>query len=366
MKFIDLKTQYNKIEEPINARINNVLQHGQYIMGPEVVELEEKLSDYTNSKFCVAVSSGTDALLIAMMALEIKPGDEIITTSFTFVSTAEMICLLGAKPIFVDIDPDTYNVSPTAIEEAITSNTKLIIAVSLYGQCADFDEINQIADKYNIPVIEDAAQSFGATYKGKKSCSLTTIACTSFFPSKPLGCYGDAGACFTNDEVLAKSMRKIRLHGQDKRYEHSRIGINGRMDTIQAAILLEKLKLFPNEVCKRVEIGKKYTEAINASNIKIKTPTIKGHNLSVYAQYTIAVEGRDELKDKLFESGIPTAIHYPNPLHKQSAFIKKYKYKHSLINSETAAKEVISLPMHPYLKVEEQNSVIDLLMENIG
>lgn len=365
MEFIDLKTQYRKIEESVNERINIVLQHGQYIMGPEVGELEEKLANYTNSKYCIAVSSGTDALLIAMMALGIKSGDEVITTPFTFVSTGEMICLLGAIPVFVDIDPDTYNILPEAIEEAITSNTKLILAVSLYGQCADFDEINGIADKYGLPVIEDAAQSFGATYKGKQSCSLTTIACTSFFPSKPLGCYGDAGACFTNDEALARSMREIRVHGQDRRYHYPQTGINGRMDTIQAAVLLEKLTLFPDEVCKRIEIGKKYSEAIQASNISVKTPFVKEHNVSVYAQYTIAVDERDKLKEKLFQSGIPVSIHYPVPLHKQPAY-KMYNNKNkTLSNSEMAAEKVMSLPMHPYLNAEDQSSVVDLLTLNV-
>lgn len=361
MEFIDLKTQYKIIEESVNVRINTVLQHGQYIMGPEVSELEEKLSDYTNSKYCIAVSSGTDALFIAMMALGIKSGDEVITTPFTFVSTGEMICLLGTKPVFVDIDPDTYNILPEAIEEVITPKTKLIIAVSLYGQCADFDEINNIADKHGIPVIEDAAQSFGATYKGQQSCSLTTIACTSFYPSKPLGCYGDAGACFTNDERLAKSMKEIRIHGQDRHFHYSQLGINGRMDTIQAAILLEKLKLFPEEVSKRANIGLRYSEEINALSITVKTPLIKEGNSSVYAQYTIAVENRDELKKELMENDIPTTIHYPTPLHKQPVFKSFINQRNNLINTNLAASKVLGLPMHPYLSVEQQDTIINTL-----
>ncbi len=297
MQFIDLKTQYKNIEDKIKSRIDEVLKHGQYIMGPEVFELENKLSEFTGSKHCIAVSSGTDALLIAMMALEIKPGDEIITTPFTFISTVETICLLGATPVFVDIEPDTYNISVESIKNVITSKTRLIIAVSLYGQCADFDEINEIAAQHEIPVIEDAAQSLGATYKGRKSCSLTTIGCTSFFPSKPLGCYGDGGACFTEDESLAKSMREIRVHGQESRYYHPRIGINGRMDTIQAAILLKKLEIFPEEIKARNKVANKYSEFFQKKDIGNLTPVIRKYNTSVYAQYTIAVDDRDTLKN---------------------------------------------------------------------
>ena len=234
--FIDLKTQYEAIKPDIQERINRVLDHGQYVMGPEIFELEEKLAEYVGVKHCIAASSGTDTLLIAMMALGINPGDEVITTPFTFIATGEMIALIGAIPVFVDIDPRTYNIDPSKIEAAITSKTKAIMPVSLYGQCADMGAINAIADKYNLPVIEDAAQSFGATYNGKKSCGLSTIGSASFFPSKPLGAYGDGGALFTDDDNLAKLMREIRLHGQDRHYHHPRIGINGRMDTIQAAV----------------------------------------------------------------------------------------------------------------------------------
>ena len=252
LDFIDLATQQDGLREGIENRIHRVLHHGAYIMGPEVTELEAQLAAYTGSKHCITVASGTDALLIAMMALGIKPGDEIITTPFTFIATGEMIALIGAKPVFVDIDPRTYNLDPALIEAAITPRTKAIMPVSLYGQCAEFDEINAIAAKHGLPVIEDAAQSFGATYKGRKSCALSTIGCTSFFPSKPLGCYGDGGACFTDDDALAKLMREIRVHGQERRYYHPIIGVNGRMDTLQCAVLLAKMPTFPDEVRARV------------------------------------------------------------------------------------------------------------------
>ena len=360
MQFIDLKTQYKSIEDRVTQRIQKVLDHGQYIMGPEVSELEEKLSDYTGSRHCITVSSGTDALLVAMMALGIKPGDEVITTPFTFISTGEMISLLGARPVFVDIQPDTYNISPEAIEEAITEKTRLILAVSLYGQCADLNEINAIAEKKGIPVIEDAAQSFGATYKGKQSCALTTIGCTSFFPSKPLGCYGDGGACFTDDDDLAGRMREIRVHGQNRRYHHPRIGINGRFDTIQAAVLLEKLEIFPEEVRRRIAVGARYSELLGECDGAIRTPCIKESNTSVFAQYTIALDERDRLSEVLSDENIPTAIHYPLPLHKQPAF-SSYEQKHSLVNSENAARMVISLPMHPYLEDEEQITIVNYI-----
>ena len=244
IKFIDLQSQYQTIKPKIDGRINNVLDHGQYILGPEVEELEKELSKFVGVKHCISASSGTDTLLMSLMALDIGYGDEVITSPFTFISTVEVIALLGAKPVFVDINPRTYNLDHHLIEEKISSKTKAIMPVSLYGQCPDFDKINAIANKHNLPVIEDAAQSFGAKYKGKRSCSLSTIGSTSFFPSKPLGCYGDGGALFTDDDEIAKSLREIRAHGQDRRYHHPRVGINGRLDTLQAAILLEKLSIF--------------------------------------------------------------------------------------------------------------------------
>jgi UDP-2-acetamido-2-deoxy-ribo-hexuluronate aminotransferase len=349
--FINLKKQYVNIQPQIEKQMDEVLNNTAFIMGDKVGLLEQKLADYVGVKHCISVSSGTDALLIAMMALGIGPDDEVITTPFSFIATAETIVLLGAKPVFVDIDPRTYNIDPKQIEAAITPKTKAIMPVSLYGQCADFDAINQ----YNIPVIEDAAQSFGATYKGQKSCSLSTIGCTSFFPSKPLGGYGDGGACFTNDDNLAKIMREIRVHGQDKRYHHARIGINGRMDTLQAAILLAKLEIFPQEVKARHRIGEAYTEALKDI---VTTPYIESHNTSVYAQYTIQVDNRNELQQKLKEQGIPTAVHYPIPLNKQAAFARRGNPLWlPLPVAEQVAQRVISLPMHPYLTEDEQSSI---------
>ena len=347
MEFIDLKTQQAEIRDDIEDNIRKVLDHGQYIMGPEVLQLEEKLAEYVGVKHCIGVSSGTDALLIAMMALEIGPGDEVITTPFTYFATGEMITLLGAKPVFVDIDEQTYNINPYKIEQAISTKTKAIVPVSLYGQCADFDRINDIASKYSLPVIEDGAQSFGATYKGRKSCGLSTIGCTSFFPSKPLGGYGDSGACFTDNDELANVMRQVRSHGQDRRYHHLRIGINGRMDTIQAAILLVKFDLFKKEVEARQVAGAKYSQLLRENCSEIITPFIEKNNTSVYAQYTIQVKNRDELQRLLKTEGIPTAVHYPICLNKQPA-TKTSEF--NLPVSESLANKVMSLPMHPYLK----------------
>jgi UDP-2-acetamido-2-deoxy-ribo-hexuluronate aminotransferase len=358
--FINLKAQQTVISPKLEKNIHQVLQHSKYIMGPEIPELEQKLADYVGSKHCITVSSGTDALLIALMALGVGQGDEVITTPFSFIATAETIVLLGATPIFVDIKPDTYNIEPTQIEAAITPKTKAIMPVSLYGQCADFDSINAIAQKHNLPLIEDGAQSFGATYKGRNSCGLSTIGCTSFFPSKPLGGYGDGGACFTNDDNLAKIMREIRVHGQDKRYHHARIGINGRMDTLQAAILLAKLEIFPQEVEARNRIGQAYTQALKEI---VTTPYIEPHNTSVYAQYTIQVDNRDELQKKLKEQGIPTAVHYPIPLNKQPAFAH-LKPRDCLV-ADKVAQRVISLPMHPYLTEIEQTNICKTIVRAI-
>ena len=369
--FIDLKSQYKALEENIKSRINTVLEHGQYVMGPEVAELEAKLAEFVGVKHCISASSGTDTLMIAMMALGIGAGDEVITTPFTFIATGEMIALLGAIPVFVDIDPKTYNLDPAKIEAAITSKTKAIMPVSLYGQCADFDAINAIADKYGLPVIEDAAQSFGATYKGRKSCNLSTIGSTSFFPSKPLGAYGDGGALFTNDDALAKAMREIRVHGQEKRYYHSRIGINGRLDTLQAAILLAKLERFDWEVEQRARLGARYTQLIQQGNVKNKTasiitPEIEPHNTSVYAQYTIRVKNREQVQQKLKEASIPTAVHYPVPLHLQLAFASLRQGEGSFPISEAISKEVMSLPMGPDLDTDTQNKIVNCLFEAVS
>lgn len=360
MQFIDLKTQSNRIEERVFARLKTIFNHGAYIMGPEIVELEQALGKFVGVEHALAVSSGTDALLIALMALGVGPGDEVITTPFSFFATAEMIALLGAKPVFVDIDQDTYNIDVSGIEAKITAKTKAIMPVSLYGQCADFDEINSIAKKYNLPVIEDAAQSFGATYKGRQSCGLTTIGCTSFFPSKPLGCYGDGGACFTNDAELAARMNEIRTHGQSKRYYHTRLGINGRLDTIQAAILLEKLVIFPEEIQLREQVAARYQQLLPAG---VRKPIIRYHNTSVFAQYTIEMPLRDEAQQALQKRGIPTAVHYPLGLHEQSIFKELYPAKQVFPKTENAARRVISLPMHPYLTSGEQQEICKALQE---
>ena len=357
LEFIDLKTQQDIIRPQLKKNIDKVLRHGQYIMGPEVGELEEKLADYVRVEHCIGVSSGTDALLIALMALEIGAGDEVITTPFTFIATGEMIGFLGAKPVFIDIDPKTYNIDPSKIEAAITPQTKAIMPVSLFGQCADFDAINLIAEKHGLPIIEDGCQSLGATYKSKASCGLSTIGCTSFFPSKPLGGYGDSGACFTNDENLAKVMREIRVHGQDRRYHHPRIGINGRMDTMQAAILLAKLEVFPEEVEMRQQVGDRYTKLIEdaSQNCPIIAPYIEPYNTSVYAQYTLQVENRGEKLEKLNSLGIPTAVHYPVPLNKQPALETS---EFNLPLAEDLSNKVMSLPMHPFLDAQAQEKIV--------
>lgn len=345
MQFIDLATQQARIKDKIDAGIQRVLAHGQYILGPEVTELEEKLAAFTGAKYCITCANGTDALQIAQMALGIGPGDEVITPGFTYIATAETVALLGAKPVYVDVCPNTYNLDPTKLEAAITPHTKAIIPVSLYGQCADFDAINAIAAKHGIPVIEDAAQSFGASYKGKKSCNLATIACTSFFPSKPLGCYGDGGAVFTNDEALAKVIRQIARHGQDKRYHHIRVGVNSRLDTLQAAILLPKLEIFAEEIELRNQVAANYTRLLNDAGIHT-TPHVEVYNTSAWAQYTIRVKNREQVQQKLKEAGIPTAVHYPIPLNKQPAVRGETV---SLPVGDKIAEEVISLPMHPYM-----------------
>ncbi len=352
MQFIDLKQQYARIEDDVLARMRAVLDHGQYIMGPEVTELEEKLAAYVGVKHCISMSSGTDALLVALMAFGIGRGDEVITTPFTFIATAEVIALLGAKPVYVDIDPQTYNLDPALIEAAITPSTKAIMPVSLYGQCADMDAINAIGEKHGLPVIEDAAQSFGATYKGRRSCGLSTIGCTSFFPSKPLGGYGDGGACFTNDDGLAKTMGEIRNHGQDRRYHHPLVGINGRLDSLQAAVLLAKLPIFDDEVERRARVGARYSELLKDV---VVTPFIESHNLSVYAQYTIQVEDREALQKQLGDADVPTAVHYPVPLNKQPALEDKDA---KVPVSDVTAERVMSLPMHPYLSEADQDAVV--------
>jgi UDP-2-acetamido-2-deoxy-ribo-hexuluronate aminotransferase len=359
MQFIDLAAQQARIKDKIDAGIQRVLAHGKYILGPEVDELEEKLAAYVGAKYCISVANGTDALQIAQMALGIGFGDEVIVPGFSYIATAETTAVLGAKPVYVDIDPVTFNIDPKKIEAAITQRTKAIIPVSLYGQCADFDSINAIAEKYNLAVIEDGAQSFGATYKGRKSCNLTTIGCSSFFPSKPLGCYGDGGAVFTNNEELAKFIRQIARHGQDKRYHHIRVGVNSRLDTLQAAILLPKLEILDEEIVLRNQVAARYAELLKDANVI--TPEIEAHNTSVWAQYTVRSENRNALQDKLKAAGIPTAIHYPIPLNKQPAVADASV---SLPIGDRVADEVISLPMHPYLSYDQAFKVTSSLNSN--
>jgi len=360
ISFIDLKTQYSELESQINQRIQTVLEHGQYIMGPEVRELEEKLEEYTGAKHCITVASGTEALLISLMALGIKPGDEVITTPFSFIATAEVIVRLGAIPVFVDIEKDTCNIDASLIEEKITVKTKAIMPVSLYGQPADMGEINAITEKHNIPVIEDAAQSFGATYKDRKSCKLSTIGCTSFFPSKPLGCYGDGGAIFTSDDELAQACREIRVHGQSKRYHHSHIGVGGRMDTIQCAILLAKLNRFDWEVEQRRCNGQYYNKLMDTYGFSRVQQ--RSDRSSVFAQYTIFVEERDKLQVKLKAAGIPTAVHYPVPLNLQPVF-SKLSFRDSYPIAEEVSKKVMSLPMGADLSQKTQQFIVSALSE---
>ena len=345
IEFIDLKAQQARLKEKIDAGIQNVLAHGQYILGPEVQELEEKLAAYVGAKYCITCANGTDALQIVQMSFGIGPGDEVITPGFTYIATAETVAVLGATPVYVDVNPKTYNLDVEKLEAAITPRTKAIIPVSLYGQCADFDAINTIAAKYNLPVIEDAAQSFGATYKGRKSCNLSTVACTSFFPSKPLGCYGDGGAIFTNDDELAKVIRQIARHGQDRRYHHVRIGVNSRLDTLQAAILLPKLEILDDEMQARQRVAETYTQLFNEAGI-LTTPFIEAHNQSAWAQYTIQVDCRSGVQEALKARGIPTAVHYPIPLNKQPAVADVNAV---LPVGDAVAQRVMSLPMHPYM-----------------
>ncbi len=351
----NLKTQYRELKASIDARMQAVLQHGQYIMGPEVAELEAKLAAFTGAKHCIGVCDGTTAMMIAMMALGIKAGDEVVTTPFTFIATGEMIALLGAQPVFVDIDSRTFNLDPARIEAAITQRTRAILPVSLYGQCADLDAINEVAARHGLPVIEDAAQSFGATYKGRRSCALSTIATTSFFPTKPLGCYGDGGACFTDDDTLAERMRQIRVHGQSRRYYHPIIGMNGRLDTLQAAILLAKLERLEQELADRVRIAARYTRLLEGA---VVTPHIELHNVSAFAQYTIHVDKREEVQAQLKAAGVPTAVHYPVPLNMQPAFAYLGQGEGRFPESDRAARRVMSLPMDAYLDEATQDHIV--------
>ena len=362
MDFIDLKTQYQRVRESMNRRMQAVLDHGQFVLGAEHQELERKLADYVGVKHCIGASSGTDTLLIALLAYGIGRGDEVITSPFTFIATGEMIALAGAKPVFVDIDARTYNLDPRLLEAAITPRTKAIMPVSLYGQVGDMDGINAIARKHRLPVIEDAAQSFGAKYRGKRSCALSEVGSTSFFPSKPLGAYGDGGALFTDDDEVAKLMREIRVHGQDRRYHHPRLGINGRLDTLQAAVLLAKMEIFDDEVEARMRIGGRYSELIaEALGDRVTTPLLAPGCTSVYAQYTIEVANREKVEQAMKAQGIPTAVHYPMPLHLQPVFADLGQGAGAFPVAEAAGRRVLSLPMHPYLTEDQQARVVQAL-----
>lgn len=360
MQFIDLKSQYQALKPNIDARIQKVLDHGQYIMGPEVAELEAQLAALTGARHCVTVASGTEALIISLMALGIGPGDEVITTPFTFAATAEAIVLVGAKPVYADIQPGTCNIDPTLIEALITAATKAIMPVSLYGQVADMDEINAIAARHGLPVIEDAAQSFGATYKGRRSCNVSTIGATSFFPSKPLGCYGDGGALFTSDDALAQAFRELRTHGQSQRYLHTRVGVGGRMDTLQCAVVLGKLERFGWEIEQRKRLGDRYAELIRAAGLPVELLTVAPERDCVWAQYTIKVDGREAVQAALKAAGIPTAVHYPRPLHHQPAYAAMCCPDCCPESIATSAR-VMSLPMSADMTDADQVRIVEAL-----
>lgn len=362
MEFIDLKSQYQALRGDIHDRIQAVLDHGQYIMGPEVAELEQHLAAYTGARHCITVASGTEALLVSLMALGVGRGDEIITTPFSFIATAEVIVLLGATPVFVDIDPATCNIDPRQIEDRISARTRAIMPVSLYGQPADMDAINDIAAAHDLAVIEDAAQSFGAIYQGKRSCNLSTIGCTSFFPSKPLGCYGDGGAIFTSDDALAGAMREIRVHGQSRRYVHTRVGVGGRMDTLQCAIVLAKLERFDWELEQRARVAARY-DALLSGQLEL-VARAPGRN-SAFAQYTVVLEERERIQAILHDAGIPTAVHYPVPIHMQPAYARWCSPEAAPVSMAMAGK-VLSLPMGPYMSEASVREVADTLLHALG
>lgn len=360
MDFIDLKAQQRPIRDRLEQRIRAVLDHGRYVLGPEVDELEEKLAEFTGVRHCVSCANGTDALVLALMALGVSAGDEVLVPAFTFVASAEAVRLVGAKPVFIDIEPDTCNLDISAIESAITARTRAIMAVSLYGQCPDFTAINAIADRHGLAVIEDGAQSFGAVRQGKRSCAQTQFGCTSFFPAKPLGAYGDGGALFTNDEALAREARKLSRHGESSRYHHDRVGTNSRLDTLQAAILLEKLAIFPDEIERRQWAAQRYSEELQGAAVTL--PVVAADSEPVWGQYTLRVQQRESLQQALKERGIPTAVHYPRPLHQQPA----YEQPLSLPVAEQAARQVMSLPMHPYLEEADIQRVAAAVRELTG
>lgn len=363
MQFIDLKAQYRRYQSEIDARIRAVLEHGHYVMGPEIAEVEQALATYVGVKHCLTVASGTDSLEIALRALDIGPGDEVITVPFTWISSAEVIGLVGAKTVFVDIEPATYNLDIDLLEAAITPRTRAIMPVSLFGQMPDYDRINAIAARHGIPVIEDGAQSFGATQHGRQSCGVTLIGSTSFFPAKPLGCYGDGGALFSNDDALTEKMRAIRTHGGVKRHHHPYLGMNGRFDTLQAAVLLAKLPHFEWEVKQRSRIGNRYNELLADGCV---VPETQVGNTHVFAQYTIRVPNRDALGEKLKVQGVPTAVYYPKCLHEQPVFASLGYQMGAFPESERASREVISLPMHPFLSEADQDGIVATVRSSLA
>ncbi|WP_274600656.1 DegT/DnrJ/EryC1/StrS family aminotransferase [Halorhodospira neutriphila] len=360
--FIDLAAQQHRLRPQLEQGMEQVLRHGRYVLGPEVGELEEQLADFVGTTHCVTVADGTAALYMALMALEVGPGDEVIVPAFTFIATAEVVSLLGARPVLVDIDPWTYNIDPEQIEAAITPRTQAIMPVSLYGQCADMDAINAIAERHGLPVIEDGAQSLGATYKGRNSCALTTIGCTSFMPSKPLGAYGDGGACFTNDPQLAERIRQIRVHGASGKYYHVRLGFNGRLDTLQAAVLKTKLAAFPDEIVQRQDVARRYDEALRAAGYA--PPYVAPENTSTYAQYTIEIADREAVQEALRSQGVPTAVHYPLTLHQQPVYATLSHQTGDYPVAEAASDKVLSLPMHADLNILAQTKVVKDLIKN--
>ena len=354
--FIDLKAQQERIAASLDQRMRAVLDHGKYILGPEVAELEERLAEFVGVGHCITCANGTDALQVALMALGVGPGDEVITPAFSYIATAETVALVGARPVYVDIDPRTFNVDASLVEAAITEKTKAIIPVSLYGRPADFDVINEVAARYGLPVIEDGAQSFGASLGGRRSCGLSTIGCTSFFPSKPLGCYGDGGALFTDDDDLAVVLRQVARHGQSRRYHHVRVGINSRLDTLQAAVLLAKMEVFPDELERREQVAARYKRLLTDRGLPGPVPLVD--RISAWAQFTVRVDSRDEVQKRLTEEGIPTVVHYPRPLNEQPAVQDDHS---ELPHGELASRQVLSLPMHPYLQADVQDRIVRAL-----
>lgn len=362
MQFIDLKSQYQRIKQSVQTNITHVLEHGQFILGPEVKQLEKSLAGFAKVNYALAVGNGSIAIQVALMALDLKPGDEVITTPFTFISTISMMLILGIKPVLVDIEADTYNIDAAKIEEKITNKTKAIMPVDLYGQCADYDAINKIAKKHNLYVIADAAQSFGAKQNGVYVGNLADITISSFYPAKPLGAYGEAGGCFTNDPELAQKLRRIHNHGQEETYNHLCLGVNARLDSLQAAILLAKMEVYADEIEARKRIAKRYDGLLKAT---VKTPTIRSNNESIYAMYTIEVNHRNVVRKHLQDQGIPTAVHYPKPVYMQPVFVNLGYNKGDFPISERTAEWVLSLPMHPYLTEAQQDKIAEAIKQCI-